>query len=54
VDDIAIGEFSASPYRALWQVTPGIHTARALGIAADGQTIHSAPVQFVVREEKDF
>ncbi len=54
VDDIAIGEFSASPYRALWQVTPGIHIARALGIAADGQTIHSAPVQFVVREEKDF
>lgn len=50
VDDIVVGEFSSVPYRALWQLTPGIHSARAVGVTGDGQVIESDGVRFVVSE----
>jgi 1A family penicillin-binding protein len=50
VDEIAIGDFSGAPYRALWQLTPGTHTVRAVGATTDGQTIESDVVRFVVRD----
>lgn len=53
VDDIAIATFSGVPYRALWQLKPGAHTARAAGVTLDGQTIQSDPVRFVVQSDTD-
>ncbi|MBI4671428.1 MAG: PBP1A family penicillin-binding protein [Chloroflexi bacterium] len=50
VDDVAIGEFTGVPYRALWQLTPGIHRAQAIGITTEGETIESDAVRFVVKE----
>lgn len=50
VDDVGIGEFTNAPYRALWQLTPGTHDARAVGVTGDGQTIESDDIRFVVSE----
>jgi 1A family penicillin-binding protein len=49
VDDVAVGEFTSVPYRALWQLTVGSHQARAVGVTTDGQTIESDIVHFMVR-----
>lgn len=51
VDDVAIAKFSGVPYRALWQLEPGVHTARAAGVTPDGQVINSEPVRFVVQSD---
>jgi len=48
VDEVVIGEFTSAPYRALWQLTPGIHRAQAIGITTDGQTIESDVARFIV------
>ena len=48
VDDAAVGEFDNVPYRALWQLAPGTHSARAVGVTMDGETIESDVVRFVV------
>ncbi len=50
VDEMAVGEFSNAPYRALWQLKPGIHFARAVGVTEDGQRFESAAARFVVIE----
>lgn len=50
VDEMAVGEFSNAPYRALWQLQPGVHSARAVGVTADGQRVESAVARFVVIE----
>ncbi len=49
VDDAAVGVFTTAPFHALWQVTPGVHAARAVGVTTDGQTVESARVRFIVR-----
>jgi hypothetical protein len=48
VDGQAIGEFSASPARAFWQLQPGAHTITARLVDEQGQTHNSAPVVITV------
>jgi 1A family penicillin-binding protein len=48
VDGAAIATSSHPPYRATWQIAPGDHLVRALGLDANGATIESAPIAFRV------
>lgn len=48
VDGNSVGEFTTVPYRALWQLQPGQHTAQAIGKTADGTRIESAIITFTV------
>lgn len=52
IDGTAIGTFSSVPYRALWKLSVGEHTAQAIGIAADGTEIKSDVVNFTVVQAK--
>ncbi|MBI4789219.1 MAG: PBP1A family penicillin-binding protein [Chloroflexi bacterium] len=48
VDGQPIATFTRAPYRALWQLAAGEHTAQAVGVDADGQRVESDVVRFVV------
>lgn len=50
VDGSAIGNFSSVPYRALWKLSVGEHTAQAVGVTADGTRVESDRVTFRVIE----
>lgn len=50
IDGEAIGRFSTVPYRALWELSVGEHTAQAVGIAVDGAEIKSEIVNFSVAQ----
>ena len=50
VDGQVIGSFSRPPYRALWSLTPGEHTAQAVSADAEGKPIESQPVEFLVQD----
>jgi penicillin-binding protein 1C len=41
VNGTPLQRFAAPPYRALWQLTPGVHTFTAVGHTADGETVTS-------------
>ncbi|MGC8787892.1 MAG: hypothetical protein ACP5Q1_10745, partial [Anaerolineae bacterium] len=48
VDDDLFATLEQPPYVVLWQLLPGQHTFRAVGIDSAGQTWHSPPVQITV------
>lgn len=48
IDGVSVGEPASVPYRALWQLTVGQHTAQAIGITADGKQVSSDIVNFTV------
>jgi 1A family penicillin-binding protein len=48
VDGAAIATLSRPPYRAIWQLTPGDHLVRAVGLDAYGAALDSPPVAFRV------
>ena len=50
VDGQSIGEFTASPARAFWQLRLGAHTIAARLIDDQGQTFESEPVRIVVTQ----
>ena len=50
IDGNAIGNFSSVPYRALWRLSAGEHTAQAIGIATDGTQVESELARFRVVE----
>lgn len=50
IDGNAIGNFSSVPYRALWKLEAGEHTAQAIGMMADGTRVESDVVRFRVVE----
>jgi hypothetical protein len=50
VDGQAIGEFTASPARALWQLQLGAHAISARLIDDRGQAFESEPVRIVVTQ----
>ncbi|TAH48652.1 MAG: PBP1A family penicillin-binding protein [Chloroflexota bacterium] len=50
IDGNAIGNFSSVPYRALWKLSAGTHTAQAIGTMADGTRVESDVVRFRVIE----
>jgi membrane carboxypeptidase/penicillin-binding protein PbpC len=50
VDGNALGNFSSVPYRALWKLVAGEHTAQAIGVTTDGTRIESDVVRFRVIE----
>ncbi len=52
VDGVTIGNFSSVPYRALWKLAVGEHTAQAIGVMADGTRVESEVVRFRVGESK--
>lgn len=50
VDGAVVGEYVSVPYRALWQLQAGQHTAQAVGMMTDGTRIESARVTFTVNQ----
>lgn len=48
VDGAAIATLVRPPYRANWQLAPGDHLVRALGVDASGSSFDSLPVAFRV------
>jgi 1A family penicillin-binding protein len=50
VDGQTIATLTSLPYRALWQLAPGNHTAQAVGVDASGTRVASAPVLFQVQK----
>ena len=48
VDGAPIATLSRPPYRAIWQLTPGDHLVRAVGLDAYGAALDSPPVTFRV------
>ncbi len=50
VDGHVIASFERPPYRALWPLSPGEHTAVAISVDAEGKGIESEPVQFLVQD----
>jgi membrane carboxypeptidase/penicillin-binding protein PbpC len=48
IDGAPVGTFSGVPYRALWQLQTGEHTAQAVGITTDGSRVESEAVRFTV------
>jgi len=48
VDDVALATLQRPPYRASWQLVPGTHTVRAVGVDRQGRTVGSAPTRFRV------
>lgn len=50
IDGNALGNFSSVPYRALWKLSAGTHTAQAIGMATDGTRVESDVVRFRVIE----
>ncbi len=51
IDGQTIGTFSRRPYRALWRLTGGSHTAQAVAIDADGNRIQSDIIRFQVEKQ---
>ncbi|MBI5876927.1 MAG: PBP1A family penicillin-binding protein [Chloroflexi bacterium] len=49
VDGQAVGQFAAPPYRVLWQLAAGEHTAQAIGTDVAGNAVASAVLTFSVR-----
>ncbi len=49
VDDVPLATFSGPPYRAFWQLTPGVHRAKTVVIDHQGQQRSSDEVQFIVQ-----
>jgi 1A family penicillin-binding protein len=50
VDDQPLAVFDGPPYRAFWQLVPGVHRARAEATDARGKVWRSETVEFVVEE----
>jgi membrane carboxypeptidase/penicillin-binding protein PbpC len=50
LDGQPIGKFTMLPYRALWQLRAGEHTAQAVGVTADGAKVTSELVHFTVMQ----
>ncbi len=50
IDGTPIGNFSSVPYRALWKLAAGEHTAQAIGVTTDGTRVESEIVTFRVIE----
>ncbi len=50
IDGQAIGSFFRPPYRALWRLTAGDHTAQAIGVDAQGNSIQSEIIHFRVEQ----
>ena len=48
VDGQPLAAFEAPPYRAFWQLAPGLHRASVLVTDAQGKQWHSAEVEFTV------
>lgn len=48
VDGMPVGAFTTVPYRALWKLAVGQHTAQAIGITTDGAQVTSDVVAFMV------
>ncbi len=51
IDGQTIGTFAQPPYRALWRLTDGSHTAQAAAIDAEGNRIRSEIVRFEVKKQ---
>lgn len=52
IDGTPIGRYSSVPYRALWKLQVGSHTAQAVGITRDGTEIKSDVVNFTVAQAR--
>ncbi len=50
IDGQAIGTFSRPPYRALWRLTAGDHTAQAVAVDSQGNSIQSEIIYFEVEQ----
>jgi penicillin-binding protein 1C len=50
VDGQPLSRLGGPPYKALWQLSPGLHVFSARGVAADGTLVASNDVHVEVRE----
>ncbi len=51
IDGQTIGTFSRPPYRALWRLTDGDHTAQAVAVDGQGNRLQSEIIHFQVEEQ---
>ncbi len=52
VDEVPVATLRAEPWRWDWSLEPGRHSLRAVGRSHDGRAVESAPVQFLVLDER--
>ena len=52
VDGQPLAEFGTTPYKALWQLQPGVHLFWAVGSGRDGTQIASDKIQIEVRDQR--
>ncbi len=51
IDGQPLATFAHAPFRAFWRLTPGEHTARAVGVDAHGKRVESNAIRFKVEAE---
>lgn len=52
VNDLPVATLRQPPYRALWTLAAGHHSARAFAVDASGRRVESAPVAFTVLDRE--